>query len=84
MTSKDICYICWECKFCAYSPEHAHEYTGVIISYSLSSFGGDGLIPNIRFILEKDPLRFNPDAGYNVNIHNDTCLAGATIHSYFF
>ena len=30
-------------------------------SYSaLSSFGGDGLIPKIRFSLVKDPLRFSP------------------------
>ena len=34
-------------------------------SHSASSFGGDGvgLIPNIRFSLEKDPFRFKPDDG---------------------
>lgn len=35
--------------------------------YSVSSLGGDGLIPNIRFSRVKDPLRFipvEPDVGY--------------------
>ena len=31
-------------------------------TYSTSSFGDvDGLMPKIRFILEKDPFRFKPD-----------------------
>ena len=43
-------------------------------SHSVSSFGGDGLIPNILFILEKDPLRFSPvelEVGCHVKIHSD-------------